>query len=125
MIKFLKIIWQLPQYIVGLIYFWYLYRNNKLLTVLKEKDWTVYYKTSCGSVTLGSFIFATSVATEKTIKHESGHTKQSLILGPLYLLVIGIPSILWAWSHRWIAPNKPYNWFYTENLADKLGGVSQ
>ena len=40
----------------------------------------------------GSFI-------EKTHKHEYGHTRQSLRLGWLFLLVIGIPSITWAWMH--------------------------
>lgn len=28
--------------------------------------------------------------------HEYGHTIQSMILGPLYLIVIGIPSTLWG-----------------------------
>lgn len=34
---------------------------------------------------------------EKTIKHEYGHQLQSYILGPLYLLIIGLPSGLWCW----------------------------
>lgn len=29
------------------------------------------------------------------LEHEYGHTIQSLILGPLYLLLVGAPSILW------------------------------
>ena len=29
------------------------------------------------------------------LEHEYGHTIQSLILGPFYLLLVGIPSILW------------------------------
>ena len=29
------------------------------------------------------------------LEHEYGHTIQSLILGPAYLLVVGLPSILW------------------------------
>ena len=57
------------------------------------------------------------------IAHESGHVKQSLYLGPLYLFVIGIPSILWAWLHKSIAPRKSYYWFYTEAWANKLGGL--
>ena len=30
--------------------------------------------------------------------HEFGHVKQSLILGPLYLFAVGIPSICWLLS---------------------------
>lgn len=63
------------------------------------------------------------MATDTTVRHEWGHTRQSLILGPLYLIVIGIPSIIWAATHRTIAPNKPYDWFYTESTANKLGGL--
>ena len=29
------------------------------------------------------------------LEHEYGHTIQSLILGPAYLFVVGLPSILW------------------------------
>lgn len=54
--------------------------------------------------------------------HEWGHTRQSLYLGPLYLLIIGLPSIIWAMIHT---PNskKSYYFFYTERWADKLGGI--
>ena len=33
---------------------------------------------------------------EKMAVHEFGHTLQSLLLGPLYLIVIGIPSLSWG-----------------------------
>ena len=32
----------------------------------------------------------------RVLVHEYGHTIQSCILGPLYLFVIGLPSVLWA-----------------------------
>lgn len=44
-------------------------------------------------VSLGKFIFAPD--DEEMLSHEYGHTRQSLFLGPLYLPVVGIPSILW------------------------------
>ncbi len=31
-----------------------------------------------------------------TLMHEYGHTLQSIILGPLFLPVVGLPSLLWA-----------------------------
>ena len=58
------------------------------------------------------------------IKHESGHVKQSKILGPLYLLVIGLPSIIHAALHHYVCKNPDYYHFYTERWANKLGGVA-
>ena len=69
---------------------------------------------------------------EETIKHEYGHQLQSYILGPLFLLVIGLPSGLWCWfiqdliNKKRKKKNKPeldYYWFYTESWANKLGKV--
>ena len=120
----MKYIWQLPQNIIALIYLGYLIADNQIPAVEAYKGAKVYTKYSSGSVTLGNYIFVSSRATENTIKHEWGHTRQSLLLGPLYLIIIGIPSILWAMTHRTIAPDKSYNWFYTEVWADKLGDVN-
>lgn len=121
--NFLKYIWQLPQNIIALIYLGYLIAENQISAVEKYKGAKVYTKYSSGCVTLGNHIFVSSRATENTIKHEWGHTRQSLLLGPLYLIIIGIPSILWAVTHKTIATDKSYNWFYTEAWADKLGDV--
>lgn len=119
----LKYIWQLPQNIIALIYLSYLIVENQIPAITKYKGIKVYTKYSSGSVTLGNYIFVSPRATENTIKHEYGHTRQSLYLGPLYLIIIGIPSILWAMIHKTIAPDKLYCWFYTEAWADKLGNV--
>lgn len=56
--------------------------------------------------------------------HEYGHSLQSLILGPFYLAVIGIPSLLWGYlgAGRRRRKQLPYGAFYTESWADKLGG---
>lgn len=119
----LKYIWQLPQNIIALIYLSYLIVENQIPAITKYKEIKVYTKYSSGSVTLGNYIFISPKATENTIKHEYGHTRQSLYLGPLYLIIIGIPSILWAMIHKTIAPDKLYSWLYTEAWADKLGNV--
>lgn len=124
MMEILKYIWQLPQLIAAFIYYWYLKSKDEILDTCICQGAIVFIKRkSCGSITLGSYIFLSPRATDTTVRHEWGHTRQSLILGPLYLIVIGIPSIIWAAIHRAIAPNKPYNWFYTEAWANKLGGV--
>ena len=84
------------------------------------------------NISLGLFIFVgehnTGEKTEhlrKTLAHEYGHTIQSLLLGPLYLFVIGIPS--WMWCNipyfRKLRKEKniSYYSFYTEKWADRLG----
>lgn len=61
----------------------------------------------------------------ETLLHEYGHTIQSLILGPMFLPVIGIPSFIWASlpvferlrSRRRIS----YYWLYCEKWATNLG----
>lgn len=57
--------------------------------------------------------------------HEYGHTVQSLILGPLYLLVIGLPSVIWLrtprLSRRRRDAGSSYYAFYTERWANHLG----
>lgn len=61
-------------------------------------------------------------------KHEAlGHGTQSRILGPLYLLVIGLPSIIWAWMYGAVIPytKNGYYRFYTEKWADKLAGITR
>lgn len=75
-----------------------------------------------GGISLGMFIF---ISNDSLLVHEYGHSIQSLILGPLYLLVIGLPSLLWANSHWCIRHRQknhlPYSFLYTERWADSLG----
>ena len=121
----IKYVWQFPQMLAAWI--WYLIRKKSILYNSIGNFYTVYVGANKGGVTLGDKIFISKCYhgeyLNMIIAHESGHVKQSLYLGPLYLIVIGIPSILWAWSHRWIAPRKSYYWFYTEAWANKLGGL--
>ena len=76
-----------------------------------------------GAVTLGCYVFVgLNSEYRKTVKHELGHTIQSKILGPLYLIVIGIPSITYCGLRR-IFPSlrkKNYYNFYTERWANSL-----
>ena len=81
-------IWQLPQNLLGLL-IRYIVRAELLYSGL------YIWKLRSG-LSLGSYIFVNERCADSTILHELGHRKQSRILGPLYLLVIGIPSFLWA-----------------------------
>ncbi len=75
--------------------------HGAVVTVWKSKT----------SVSLGMFVFVTAEPffakkfegkisveelSDRLLVHEYGHTIQSLILGPLYLVLIGIPSTLWG-----------------------------
>ena len=75
------------------------------------------------AVSLGWFILYMGDIDENGIKHEQGHQKQSLYLGWLYLIVVGIPSMTLA-IYTTIR-HKDEVWYhshYPENWADKLGG---
>ena len=65
-------------------------------------------------------------ALERILRHEYGHSIQSLVLGPLYLFVVGLPSILWcrvpALGKSWRSGRRSYYSFITERSADRLGG---
>ncbi len=92
------------------------------------------------SVSLGMFVFVTKEPyfyeklkneykidelSSRLLVHEYGHTIQSLILGPLYLIVIGIPSTLWGFLPFCARARKEkqisYFWFFTEKWANVLG----
>lgn len=114
-------IWCFPQQLVGLIV--------KLVTGAKKVGDHYEFNVRSGSVSLGTFVFLCPAHWKDTtvLKHEKGHMKQSFMLGWLYLLVIGLPSITWAWLFRkYRAENNiSYYKFYTERWADKLGGVKR
>lgn len=119
-IDILKFIWQFPQavigWILGKLYYHdaeYDYKDGDVRVIINRRFH--------GGISLCPFIILNR-SKKVDVAHEMGHTKQSKILGPLYLLVIGLPSILWAWY--WTADRKvDYYWFYTERWADVLGGV--
>lgn len=119
-------LWQLPQNLCGVIYK-SASKNNRISVVENEDSRSVgaevYLQKSLGGVTLGKYIFINQDYTDKeaVIKHECGHVKQSKILGPLYLIVIGLPSLLHAWFiHDYICENPNYYHWYTEKWANKL-----
>lgn len=78
-----------------------------------------------GGISLGNFVYVNWYNRTKHchVSHEiDGHTKQSKILGPFYLLIIGLPSILWAtFRNKKKHPN--YYAFYTESWANKCANI--
>jgi len=124
--KFLLFIWQLPQNLLG----WLVYMVNMKSVKevydgsLKVKYYTAKHVSDRG-ISLGMFIFLDSdrVATSIRIRHESGHQKQSEYLGWLYLIVIGLPSLVGNILRRYIKFDYYSTWW--EHSADVLGGVKR
>lgn len=126
--------WGILQTLLGLIMFIIHIRSRHfnyhgaIITVWDAKS----------SMSLGLFVFVTSEPyfaekyedqigieelSNRLLVHEYGHTIQSLILGPLYLVIIGIPSTLWGLLGAKKRKEKqiPYGNFFTEGWANSLG----
>ncbi len=88
----------------------------------------------CSGMSLGLFVFVPGFADARLLRHEYGHCLQSLVLGPLYLPVVALPSAVWynlpALRRLRREKGLDYYAFYTERWADawaarlpKDGGV--
>ena len=118
--------WGLPQTLAGLILA-LKYRRcphkrvGGALATLHDGRW--------GGVSLGMFIFVPGgLRPEREaflLSHEYGHTFQSALLGPLYLLAVGLPSYIWAnlpqMEKKRSVRHIPYESWYPENWAEALG----
>lgn len=129
-------VWQLPQNIVGLILVLF-YRPEKKL-IAKNGNYVYLSRYMPGGISLGKYsiisrLYGTGKTDEQIIdldvsKHEAiGHGTQSRYLGPFYLPVIGLPSIIWAGLYGSFIPytHNGYYVFYTEKWADKLAGIKR
>lgn len=122
--------WGLPQTLLGgLVYLSLCWRSLEDPGGVRESGAFVTRWPFQRGLSLGYFIFVPGDADGRLVRHEYGHSLQSLALGPLYLPVIGLPSLVWAGlpalerrrSHRGIS----YYAFYTERWADRWGGVAE
>ena len=113
------IIWTLPAVIVALFMMPFL--GKLRLVRYQNYCWAFEGEKMSGGISLGCFIFLSkySAKKESTIRHEFGHVVQAHILGPLYLLVIGLPSILNAAFNF----TQCYHDFYPEAWANKIAGL--
>ena len=93
--NYLLYIWQLPQNIIGLLLFYVYYKDGNKVSWYDFKV-NVKSKKMKGGITLGKYIIISNVG---SLNHEYGHTIQSKILGPLYLPVIGVRSLIHAILH--------------------------
>ena len=98
---FVQWTWGLPVNIIGGIAF-------LICTKIRKRRWQhfgyaymVYLPWNAGGLSMGLFIFMKDQHSSKkwtynTRIHEYGHTWQCLLLGPLYYIVVAIPSMIWC-----------------------------
>lgn len=88
----------------------------------------VYIPWRSGGLSMGLFIFIKKNHekpdwTYNTRIHEYGHTWQCLLLGPLYYIVIAIPSVIWCnfFGNYRKKHNISYYKLYCEGWANRWG----
>ena len=136
--QYALILWQLPQYLLGHLLV-KLTRAKKRIASTEHGVIEWYYRERSNwftrfisGVSLGEYIVLPHDNLD-TIKHEHGHSIQSLYLGWLYLPVVGIYSAVFCnlWNrllhNDWNSYDRHY-WYYnrwTESWADMLGNVDR
>ena len=112
LIKALLLAWQLPQAIIGFLF-------SRGAERKRRGDVAYYQWKRRGSISLGPFIIVDDPA---SIDHERAHSVQSRMLGPLYLIVIGLPSLIWCalYSYTGLRHRAGYYSFYTEAWAEAI-----
>jgi hypothetical protein len=110
-------LWQLPQHILALII--RKYYSSKIIDIFEYKGRRVHrIKNGNFAVSLGKYIFVDATHIQITVCHEYGHSVQSTWFGPLYLLVIGIPSAVFnnlydrLFHKKWDS-KKRNKWYYS------------
>ena len=117
--------WGFPQSLLGLV-FRLVYRDCPRS---EYHNAVVTHWPKGGSMGVGMYLFLGTGGDDEhkaqVLVHEFGHSVQSLILGPLFLPIMGIPSFLWAnlpWTRRMRKEKGvSYYRFYPEKNANWLG----
>ena len=126
--------WELPQTLSGLLVLAYMKSRGQIIRIEKNK-YRMFIETPKTGVSLGWFVFWAPSGnrfehlTNDCRMHEYGHACQSAMLGPLYLIIVGIPSLSRAIYSRWYRRKHGHSWknyfdAFPENWADNLGGVT-
>ena len=119
----ISFLWQLQQSLTGLFMLLYFKICGDLELISYDKLCFAYKsKYMSGGISLGNFAFVSNglSKSKESIAHEQyGHTWDSKLMGPLYLLIVGIPSILNA---AFNFTKCYYDWF-PERWANRHAGL--
>ena len=123
LVMHLQCTWGIVQTLMGAVVFLKQIRcPHRLYRGCIETQWD-----SRGGMSLGLFIFTPNEETERAKKvrvHEYGHCIQSIVLGPLYLIV-GLISVTWAnlpYFRKLRREKKiPYTSCFVESWASRWG----
>lgn len=133
--------WELPQTLLGAVLFFVVKVADRNAKSFRAPQVTLVTRTTAlsGGVSLGMFLFSVDyerrfgrrvvAAQQRMEAHELGHASQSCLLGPLYLPLVGLPSISRATVFKLSRslgrpiPSDRYYRGYPEAWADRLGGV--
>jgi len=126
-------LWQLPQHLLGVLLIFFVVGERREIagiTYWHFGRWDWFTRVFAG-VSLGRYILLPDMRDLKTTaRHEWGHSLQSHLFGPLYLFIIGLPSIsgnIWdRLFHRGWDGRRRYRWYYSlpwERDADRRAGV--
>ena len=127
-------LWELPQNVLGagLLAAHRALRGAKSETRERQR---LFIESKWVAVSLGYFVFWMEPKAsrhffldEATRDHEFGHTLQSRMLGPLYLALIGVPSVsrvAYAIAYRELTGKRWRHYFdgWPEKQADRYGSV--
>ncbi len=120
--------WGLPVNIVGGVAYLILTKMKKCRHQKFGYANIVYLPWDQGGLSMGLFIFMrenheSKEWTYNTRIHEYGHTWQCLLLGPLYYVVIALPSVIWCNCFRKYREKNNVSYFklYCESWANAWG----
>lgn len=127
MVSLFLYVWQLPQNVLGLLtYLFVKLRGGEGGRVFGTSIYVARARWGGGSVSLGRYVILGSYAGRLTLRHEIGHCYQSALLGPLYLIVVGLPSVTWATMKKYgLFARRSYYCFFTERWADRIAGINR
>lgn len=119
--------WELPQNLLGWMVSLVVRRRIMGRECIQGRQ---FIEVRDFGLSLGHYIFWSRIpvdaSTPDNRAHEYGHALQSRYLGPFYLLLVGLPSLLRAVYARYYFEIrhrvwKPYHHGYPERWANRLG----
>jgi hypothetical protein len=130
----LGVLWELPQTALGAAAVATLGALGHVEEVRRARG-RIFVRTGASiGVSLGHFVLVSTSDSpfvpvgEENADHEYGHAVQSRRLGPLYLPLVGVPSVArvgFAVAHRILLGRRWAGYYrgYPESEADRLGSV--